>query len=617
MRYNHPQMLLTCIISILSLQVSPVSLSQVADNIISCCVETESEHILIKECEIASEKGMENNSDVRELFLKVPMTGQEFKELSTSQNSDGSWPDINYTDEHKGIWQPSLHAIRIHRLAIKYCQTKNPEVLSCVLKAIDYWSLAPLKYNNWWHKEIGIPRLLGPAFVMLKDKMDRDQLKAAISIMSSSHIYRSGQNKVWLAGNVLIRSILEDDIVSATQARDAILSELHFSNNEEGIQPDYSFHQHGPQFQSGNYGLSFALSMSFWAKVLKGTGLDFPQEHTEFLRAYIQNALACLVWKGRMDPNACARQVFPNTLMGKALCIRYAALNMGVNPDSGQLAIYYPYSDYGIYRSKDWYASVRMQSSRTIGFETTNSENMKGYFSSDGALLVRVSGDEYDDIWPVWNWHHVPGVTSWNDGYQIWGKRNGNGARSKWPYNRSEKVAGLVKDGYMIAAMDYDRDSLTCRKAWFFFEQGIICLGAGITRSGSAVVTTAVEQNRLKGRILHGKDFIRHRNISYFTLSNSSFNLKPVLHKGSWSWMSPALPDETVTDSVFEIVIDHGANPRNADYVYAVIPGKTLAFTRKVLKKIEIHENTDCRQCVSVDGKIMTVVWEPFSLHIE
>ena len=138
-------MLLTCIISILSLQVSPVSLSQVADNIISCCVETESEHILIKECEIASEKGMENNSDVRELFLKVPMTGQEFKELFTSQNSDGSWPDINYTDEHKGIWQPSLHAIRIHRLAIKYCQTKNPEVLSCVLKAIDYWSLARAK----------------------------------------------------------------------------------------------------------------------------------------------------------------------------------------------------------------------------------------------------------------------------------------------------------------------------------------------------------------------------------------------------------------------------------------------------------------------------------------
>ena len=242
---------------------------------------------------------------------------------------------------------------------------------------------------------------------------------------------------------------------------------------------------------------------------------------------------------------------------------------------------------------------------------------MKGYFSSDGALLVRVSGDEYDDIWPTWNWHHIPGVTSWNDGYQIWGKRNGNGARSKWPYNRSEKVAGLVKDGYMIAAMDYDRDSLTCRKAWFFFEQGIICLGAGITRSGSAVVTTAVEQNRLKGRILHGKDFVRHRNISYFILSESYFDMKPVRHEGKWSWMSPALPEETVKDSVFEIVIDHGTAPKNADYAYVVIPGKSLTLTRKILNKIKILENTDCRQCVSVDGKIMTVVWEPFSLHIE
>ena len=90
-----------------------------------------------------------------------------------------------------------------------------------------------------------------------------------------------------------------------------------------------------------------------------------------------------------------------------------------------------------------------------------------------------------------------------------------------------------------------------------------------------------------------------------------------MLHKGSWSWMSPALPDETVTDSVFEIVIDHGTAPKNADYAYVVIPGKSLTFTRKILNKIKILENTDCRQCVSVDGKIMTVIWEPFSLHIE
>ena len=38
----------------------------------------------------------------------------------------------------------------------------------------------------------------------------------------------------------------------ATQARDTIASEI-YTTTKEGIQPDYSFHQHVPQQQFGNY----------------------------------------------------------------------------------------------------------------------------------------------------------------------------------------------------------------------------------------------------------------------------------------------------------------------------------------------------------------------------
>lgn len=599
------------------INASSVSLPSLAANIMRACVATESDTNLIAVCEKVSDKGLENGSDVRELFLKVPVDDRELDYLVSTQSTDGSWPDIDYADTQKGSWNPSLHAFRVQRLAINYCQGGEERALDCALKAMDYWFSAPVTYSNWWHKEIGIPRLLGPAFVMLKDQMGARRLDQAISLMSASGLRRNGQNKVWLAGNVLLKAVLTGDTDLAVKARDALVSEIHFADGAEGVQGDYSFHQHGPQLQFGNYGLSYAVSLSWWAMVLKGTGLDFSSEQEDFLRAYIRNGLAGLVWNDYFDPNACGRQVFPNAQIGKALCVRYAASNLGLPLECTHSACFYPFSDFCVFRGDGWYASLKMQSSRVIGFENTNEENMKGYFSSDGALLVRVSGDEYDDIWPVWNWHHIPGVTSWDDGFPIWGKRNGHGAEAVMPYNMSDKVSGLVGEDSMIAAMDYNRDSLTCRKAWFFFDKGIVCLGAGITKPGKTVVTTTIEQNKAKGGICRRKHSVSHRGISYFLLEDTGYSARIEKHSGKWSWMNPALSDDVVQDSVFEMLIYHGTNPVDASYAYVVIPGKRHNVAKQYLSTIKINENSRARQSVVIDGKVMTIDWEPFSLSIE
>ncbi|MBO7544722.1 MAG: hypothetical protein J6T02_04000 [Bacteroidales bacterium] len=89
-------------------------------------------------------------------------------------------------------------------------------------------------------------------------------------------------------------------------------------------------------------------------------------------------------------------------------------------------------------------------------------------------------------------------------------------------------------------------------------------------------------------------------------------------HEGKWSWMSPALSDETVKAPVFEMLINHGAGPVvDASYAYAEIPGKSFRHARKFLeKRVKILENTTERQSVEINGKTLTVNWEPFTLHI-
>ena len=322
-----PAMLLSFLLSTIMIQSSLVSLQRLAANIEEVYMDTEIDPAIASTCRLASDNGLENSCDMRELILKVPLSSTETDHLIASQCPDGSWPDIDYHDTCPGTWQPSLHAMRICRMAIEYRKCGRDDLLDCALHALDFWFSAPLIYNNWWHEEIGIPRLLGPAFILLIDVMGDARKKKAIEIMSAASLGGTGQNKIWLAGNVLFRAVLLNDEDLASQARDDIISELHFAPGAEGLQPDYSFHQHGPQLQLGNYGLSFLVSMSMWIRILKGTGLDCPSQQEAILKEYARNGLSILIWKGYFDPNACGRQVFPNSQLGKALCVRYALLD--------------------------------------------------------------------------------------------------------------------------------------------------------------------------------------------------------------------------------------------------------------------------------------------------
>ncbi len=67
---------------------------------------------------------------------------------------------------------------------------------------------------------------------------------------------------------------------------------------------DYSFHQHGPQQQVGNYGAAYLATMSFWAYILDGTSLALDQERFKLITNYTNEGCAeesC--GKNKMDVN--------------------------------------------------------------------------------------------------------------------------------------------------------------------------------------------------------------------------------------------------------------------------------------------------------------------------
>lgn len=529
---------------------------------------------------------------------------KEIQEYIKRQNPDGSWPDIRYGDKKRSRWNDGTHLTRFQKLCLDYHYTGSEEALEAARKSLVWWTDRMPQCPNWWFNMISAPRTVGVAILMIRDSMNPDEQERALRIMNQCQFGKTGQNKVWQATNVLLRGLFLDDEGLVRAARDTIASEIRITT-KEGLQPDMSFHQHGPQLQFGNYGLAYATSFATLIEAFRGTPIAFSEEQERIIHDYVSDGLRWVVWKGRMDMSACGRQVFKGQQRTKGRAVQNIMRKLGIEDTPLTGARYFPRSDFGVYRTPDWYASVRMQSRRTIGFECTNKENMRANFSADGAVLVRVHGDEYKDVSACWDWHHVPGTTAYDDG-PLWGPKG------KKPYNKSERVFGKAGEDCLVTAMELDRDGLKARKCWFFTPSGIICLGTDIHMEKELRVTTAVEQNVLQGEVRTGKGWAWHDGKAYVRLDGGRFVLAPYGHKGDWYAIASYYSKDEETKDLFDLYIDHGTAPSGASYAYAVLPvaadGKTAA--RQIRRRVKVLSNSTELQSLQIDGKTYTVDWE-------
>lgn len=271
---------------------------------------------------------------VMELHQKYPFDLRKIDAYLALLNHDGSFIDINYADKRRSGWEPKIHAERVLEMTKLYYSKgseryKSPKLKAQIHQALGYWLREKPKCLNWWQNEIGVPKTLVGAFILLENELSEEEKKGAIEIMNAARFKMTGQNKVWLAGNVLIRAVMQEDSALIKNARDTIASEIRVGVGE-GIQRDWSFHQHGAQQQFGNYGMSFISSMSFFKKLFDGTSFRFDDNHTEILDSLMEKGYRWVVWKRYMDVNSLGRQLFHNAQIHKGYATAFVAADMGL-----------------------------------------------------------------------------------------------------------------------------------------------------------------------------------------------------------------------------------------------------------------------------------------------
>ena len=558
------------------------------------------------------------------------------RRFAQSLRADGTWADLDYASPAHSGWPPATHWTRMAAMAAAAgARATRPadraQFLAAAHRAFAFWIGRDFQCANWWYNEIGVPKTVGTVALLLGAELAPDEQRYVTGTsLSRFPIARTGQNRVWLAGNTLMLGLLTGDVAVIRAASAAIWSEVAVTT-AEGIQPDFSFHQHGAQQQFGNYGMALAVETARWGRILRGTPWALPDGPLAVFRHYLLDGQNWVSWRGAMDISACGRQFMPHSPRAKTANLMrvmeqaasfdaaheeaYRAFIARNRPDAANDLTgnkYFWRSDYMVHRRPGLAATLKLSSKRVIGAELVNNENLSGYHTADGALYLYRDGDEYEDIFPVWDWRKLPGVTC---------------AQTEPPAFKTSFVdrdfVGGVSDGSDgCCALDYERDGVRAKKAWFFAGDMVVCLGADISGRASETIATTLNQTLRRGAVravsagaaqtiapgrhtLTGIDSVEHDGWRYTLLEKGVLHLETGPVTGNWRrvFNNPETPAPDVTKEVFLLWLDHGRDPQGASYGYAVTPASSEV-------RLRVLENSATRQAVLwPNAKIGIVFW--------
>ncbi|MFL0063815.1 polysaccharide lyase family 8 super-sandwich domain-containing protein [Tenacibaculum maritimum] len=572
-------------------------------------------------------------------------------DLSTMQ-ADGSWTGIDYTDTSGTLWKPFEHLKRLKKLATAYTLSGSKYYQSATLfpkieESLKYWGSYTTKSTNWWWNEIASPKELGVILILLRDGASKIPSAVEAPLLTQMGSGRTpdkedlGANKIDIATHYVYRGVLkQDDTVLKKGVEQAFLS-ITLTDSDEGLQHDYSFRQHGPQMAIFSYGAVFLKEELSAIGLLQGTSYALQKNKLDALIQYARNTVLKIfrgkyadfstVGRGISRKDATKGTSFVKTIeklktLDPTNAAEYEAAIKRLKGTQGADYMItdghtqFWRSDYTVHSRKGYSFSVRTSSTRVEKTEHGNKENLKGNYLADGGSAIRVDGDEYDNIFPVWDWNKVPGITVPELATLT--------LPAQWGVLGKSTFTGGVSDGkYGATAYKQEEYDTPAKKGWFFFDDEVVCLGAEISSTATEPVSSTVNQSLLKGDVTvsengstaivskgeHSKtgvNWILHNKIGYVFPQGGNIKLSNQSQSGTWKSINAARSGTAVSKEVFKLWIDHGTTPTDGSYAYIVVPDKADASAMQSYNQnnIVIEENTGKIQAVKHTGLDMLQV---------
>lgn len=532
-----------------------------------------------------------------------------------SMNTDGSWDDVDY-DIVTSELPANVHLNRLIAMAIAYKKPGNShyqstDVLGKVVAGLDFYREKRPESTNWWYNDIGGPQNYMVSLLLIKHDIPRaDRLNLSSYLLDQTARFAGGgRNLTWIANITMYKGCIEDSYRLVDLAFAAIASPLEIVTvqGDEGIKSDFSFHQHHAQIYSGGYGMTILSDFTGAVALAAGTPLlqAFSAQRLQLLNDLMLQGHQLFGYRHTFDFGTRGRDIsrqgasrhlnVPEAVLDQMIAgaPAYASAYMAWKehltgapfPVAYQGNTYFWKSDIMTQHGPNHYLSAKVISQRTYGTEALNGENTKGFNLPLGATNILTHGDEYHDIYPIWDWTRIPGTTAEHnqqatilDGYQIgtneWGGGVSNGRDGAIAFN------GRYND-------------VQTRKAYFFLNGNLFCVGSGIVANKANPILTSVNQCFQQGVITANRgnnqtiivggsqqftdlNWVHHDRVGYLFPAGGAVTVQGQQQTGSWRSIHVSGSTASITDDVFSVWFDHGNQPNNDKYAYLVVPDKEL-----------------------------------------
>ncbi|RAZ31399.1 discoidin domain-containing protein [Microbacterium sp. SMR1] len=534
----------------------------------------------------------------------------EAQEYAASQNEDGSWADVNYADRtssaNGSTWSAYIALYRMLAMAQAYRSPdapgfEDPELIAALDRALVHWDRVDPGNQNWWETEIGESMVMGRIAVFVGDELSGEAFDAAQE-HNTGKLDPVGANGAWRTTNYLFEAVSTRNFEDITAGFATMVETVEVDESgdvNEAVQPDASFWAHEAQLYSEGYGMALFTNVAIWADAARGTSLGFTREQLDTIAFYIINGTRWMIrgevgmlYLGYRPPKTVdgvtgyaaeflepldqmvrTDALYATAYRDLAANIRGQAVGNGVTGNK-----YFWRSEFSSQLRDDYGIFTRLNSSRTVGAEYRSTfrpaVGNEVYWNSAGATAIQVTGREYLELGPAFDWFHYPGVTAPYVKEQTRGTngRVGNGG----------SFTGGVSDGtYGASVYTLDRSSSKASKSYYYFDDEMVALGAGIRSTSDGAVHTVVNQASAKPNAsvggeaieagtadqpLDGARWAYNDQVGYVVPDDGSLRVSRQLQSGSW------VGEDVVERDAFTLYFDHGVRPTDASYEYTVLP---------------------------------------------
>ena len=550
-------------------------------------------------------------------LMKTPIDDQQIQPILDRMKGDGSFKNIDYADLSRVAGFPHRqHTSDLVYLAKAY-QSKdskyyrNKKLKKSINTSLKYWADNDFFGDNWHNNQISTPTNLVNLMLIFGNNIPKDLIEKTQPMIGRAHMEASGArpsgDRIVIAG-ILAKNLLFmgnrkqfDEIIKLIEG------EVKFSTGTRGMQHDFSFHHRLDRVNNTtSYGYGkYANAFGEWSYYVANTKYAFSVEKINHLvDYYLDGIYKQLVYGVYIDISVKNRSISHKATFKPQGTLEIERLLFGTDyrkdeleeiiklrksesKPSSSFSKFFWQTEHYVHQRPNYYTTVRMYSTRNRNMEVPyNGPGKTTHHRADGTNYLQLKGDEYHNIWPVYDWQKVSGTTVVQKP-ELYGP-------TEIQKDGLTDFVGAVSDGnYGAVAYDFisSHDFVKAKKSWFFFDDEYVCIGSDIKSSKRLPVYTTINQVLMRSdvtamkngqqvkldnasRKLTGVKWVHQGKVGYIFPDTTTVSLSNQEQEGRWSDITDQknISEEIVSEDVFTLGFDHGERPDNASYQYIVVP---------------------------------------------